>query len=109
MAPDSLTSKDVLESTNAEVRRVMIERIGPSNFMNQIEAKVIDIDDHNLNGKRCLMKGSEVAFLVCACPSTSRVYHMQVDPEVKTCEEADKWLAGHSEEVPLEYVQLGRT
>ncbi len=110
MTPDKLVAKEVMTEDNAEIRRIMIERMGPGKFLDDVGAKIIDVDNHHQNGMRSLMRAGagdgedEVAFLVCACPSTGRVYYMQVPPDSETCEAADTWLSGE-----LPGAQVGRT
>ena len=108
MSPETITPEQAMSEDNAEIRRIMIERMGTDRFLEGIGAKPVDMDDHEHNGLRSLMKAgdgdSAVAILVCSCPSTGRVYYMQVPAETKTCEEADVWLSGDAQGV-----QVGRT
>jgi hypothetical protein len=59
-----------------------------------VNAQVVDVDTHVHNGLRSLMRTNHGLYLVCACPSTGRVYHMEVDPQCQTCEGADTYLRG---------------
>jgi hypothetical protein len=108
MSPETITPEQAMTEENAEIRRIMIERMGTDRFLDGIGAKSVDMDDHEHNGLRSLMKAGEgdsaVAILVCSCPSTGRVYYMQVPAETKTCEAADVWLSGDAQGV-----QIGRT
>lgn len=82
------------QEQNAEVRRIMIERVGTGKYLEMCNAMPVDIDTHNHNGTRALMSTDTGRYLVCACPSTGRVYHMEVPPEVITCQQADEYLCG---------------
>jgi hypothetical protein len=109
-APETLTIEQIHGEQNAEVRRIMIERLGTRTFIERCNPDILDVDDDQHNGSRALMKvrikDAVFQYLVCACPSTGRVYHMEVPPEVTTCKSADDYLQG-----PLASVgrQVGRT
>lgn len=92
--PDTMTIEQVDGEQNAEVRRVMIERMGMRKYMTLADAKIVDTDVHDHNGMRALMRTRHGTYLTCACASTGRVYQMEVDGKCNTCEEADKYLRG---------------
>ena len=96
--PETLKSVDALAESNAEVRRVMIERIGFERFLADVNAHVLH-EDTDPGGPRQLLsvefEGDEP--LVCVsvrCPSTSRHYLIRVPPTVRTCHQAVAWTAG---------------
>lgn len=117
LAPETITAQEVSAEANAEVRRILLERMGPGKYLAEANATVLDVDLHEHNGTRALMlthvraldrnavqfiegRGEsrpmtllgEQCWLVCACPSTGRVYHMEVPPGTNTCAEADAYL-----------------
>ena len=104
--PEKITSKQVLAERNAELRRVMIERMGYLRFSEEVEAKELH-QDADPGGKRQLLKielgdGEEpLVGLVCRCPSTQRQYFLRVPPTMKTCHQAAAWMAGFDD--PLLY------
>lgn len=97
MSPFEISCDEIAQEENAEVRRILIERLGGNLFLERANAKQIDVDMHEHNGMRALFR-TEIrepqAWLVCACPSTARVYYMEVPPDTASCEAADRYLRG---------------
>jgi hypothetical protein len=96
--PERLTAKEVLEESNAELRRVMIERMGYLRFTQEAGAKVLD-QDQDAGGVRQLLSISlptdePLVGISCFCPSTQRQYFLRVPPKMKTCHQAAAWMAG---------------
>lgn len=94
--PESLSKRRLtrveLRELNAEQRRVAISVMGTKWLVDNASPKIIDVDDHPLNGQRALLEVEECCILVCGDPSTGRVYYMEVPPRTKTCQEADAYL-----------------
>lgn len=96
--PAQLTAKEALTERNAEVRRVMIERMGYLRFSQEAQAKLLD-QDQDGGGTRQLLsidldKDEPLVGLSCFCPSTGRQYFLRVPPNMKTCHQAAAWMAG---------------
>ncbi|MEM6471787.1 MAG: DUF6745 domain-containing protein, partial [Planctomycetota bacterium] len=96
--PEKITAEQVLGEKNAELRRVMIERMGYLRFSNEVGAKKLD-EDTDAGGKRQLLKidlGNDepLVGLSCRCPSTDRQYFLRVPPNMETCHQAAAWMAG---------------
>jgi len=109
--PETLKSTDVLAEGNAEVRRVMIERIGFERFLQESHARVLH-EDTDPGGPRQLLQvelqGDEP--LVCVsvrCPSTGRHYLIRVPPNMQTCHQAVAWTAGFDN--PDDYIPVVET
>lgn len=109
--PETLTVSQILAEPNAELRRVMIERIGFDRFLREAGAKVIH-QDTDPGGPRELLRvklqGDED--LVCVsvrCPSTGRHYLIRVPPNMKTCHQAVAWTAGFDD--PDDYQPVAET
>ncbi|MEM7015133.1 MAG: DUF6745 domain-containing protein [Verrucomicrobiota bacterium] len=99
--PESLTAKEALAETNAEIRRVMIERMGYLRFAQEAGAKVLD-EDTDPGGTRQLLKidldeDEPLVGLSCSCPSTQRQYLLRVPPSTNSCHDAAAWLAGYDD------------
>jgi hypothetical protein len=96
--PETISASEVLTERNAEVRRVMLERIGFERFLKLADAKVLHQDtDHG--GERRLLKVEipNDEALVCVsflCPSTNRQYVVRVPPTMTSCHAAVAWMAG---------------
>jgi hypothetical protein len=96
--PHELTAAEALAETNAERRRVLIERIGFAKFFAAAGAQVLD-RDRDAGGPRELvtvdLAGDEkIVCLSVSCPSTGRKYLLRVPPGTPTCSRAAAWLAG---------------
>jgi hypothetical protein len=96
--PEQLTAKEALAERNAEVRRVMIERMGYLRFAQEAKARVLDKDEDG-GGTRQLLaidlqEDEPLVGLSCCCPSTGRQYFLRVPPKMKTCHQAAAWMAG---------------
>lgn len=103
--PQTLDVREILDETNAERRRVMMERFGLDRFMSQADAQVLD-EDRDAGGPRRLLRielaGDEP--LVCVgviCPTTHRHFMLRVPPTTTTCRQAIAWTAGFDD--PDEY------
>ena len=49
--PETVNGKEILKERNAEVRRVMLERVGYEQFLRQVEAETLD-EDEDAGGPR---------------------------------------------------------
>lgn len=99
--PHTLEHTEILAERNAEVRRVMIERVGYERFLERADAKVLD-RDRDRGGERRLLRieieGDEP--LVCVsvqCPSTGHRFVLRVPPHMTTCHQAIAWTAGYDD------------
>lgn len=98
--PDSISVEHIRTETNAEVRRIMIERMGPERYLKEAGSKLIDMDCLKLVGSapRALVQDSlGDKWLIGTDGSTKRVYYMPVPSEVMTCREAHNAIAGCDE------------
>lgn len=100
--PESLTPEQILGQPNAELRRVMLERVGLDRVLEVARAEIVDID-RDAGGIRRLVRiplrdrvgrNRPRHYLHCRCPSTGRDYLLRVPPETQTCRQAAAWLAG---------------
>ncbi len=106
--PQSMTGQDILQLENAELRRVMIERIGYETFIEQVGGLVKDRDS-DPGGERQLVQvpfddDEPLVVLKVTCPSTGRIYVLRVPPYMRTCKQAAAWIAGFDN--PNEYQPL---
>ncbi|MEL6186517.1 MAG: DUF6745 domain-containing protein, partial [Myxococcota bacterium] len=96
--PSRLTAQEVLAESNAEIRRVMIERMGYLRFVEESRAKELDADTDPGGARRLLSVALEedepLVGLACQCPSTGHQYFLRVPPHVTSCHQAAAWLAG---------------
>jgi hypothetical protein len=98
---EELTSEEALAEKNAEVRRVIIERMGYLRFAAEAKAEILD-EDKDRAGQRQLLKinlqeDEPLVGLSCICPSTARQYFLRVPPTMKSCHQAAAWIAGYDD------------
>ncbi|WP_050024745.1 DUF6745 domain-containing protein [Verrucomicrobium sp. BvORR034] len=111
LEPETLTTEEILAERNAEVRRVMIERVGLERFLAESKAETLH-EDTDPGGARKLYRLPlpDDEDLVCVsvnCPSTGRHYLIRVPPAMKTCHQAVAWTAGFDN--PADYAPLVET
>ena len=93
-APDTITLAEIRAEENAEIKRLMIERWGWPRYLQESGARVVDSRRNDIEGTdECLMATDEATVLVCACPSTARIYSLEVPQETETCRQAQSWLS----------------
>ncbi len=103
--PKSIRVEKVLQESNTEKRRVLIERMGYDRFMTEAKAERLD-KDTDPGGERELLKvkltgDEDMVCLSCFCPSTQRHYFLRVPPATQTCHQAAAWMAGFDD--PAKY------
>ncbi len=96
--PETITTQEILEEVNTELRRVKLERMGYERFVQEAQAEVLD-QDQDPGGERKLLRIEipDDEPLVCVsvrCPSTGRLYVLRVPPTMETCQQAVAWIAG---------------
>jgi hypothetical protein len=99
--PETFSDDEVQSEANAEIQRVMIERMGAGEYLRKVGAKLIDMDSLTLEGSapRALMEDKNgQKWLVGTDGSTARVYTMSVPREARTCREAHRLIAGFPED-----------
>jgi hypothetical protein len=94
--PETQSLPQIRREQNAEVKRIRIERYGWDRYLAEVGATVIDRRRNDIEATReTLLRGPDSeTVLVCACPSTARIYALRVPPEIQTCQEAQAWLSG---------------
>ena len=94
--PDTITAQQILDERNAEVRRVMVERLGVDRFLIGANAQPIDRDDAGRALYSIPLPDDEPMVAVkVTCPTTEQVYFLRVPPTVKRCDEAVAWTFGY--------------
>jgi hypothetical protein len=95
MRPETQTLEQIKEETNEECRRIRIERFGWPRYLSEMKAEVVDNRVNQVEKvQETLLRIAEPAMvaLMCACPSTGRVYCIEVPPDTGSCAAAQKWL-----------------
>ena len=107
--PDWITIKHIETESNAEIRRVMIERYGQERFIDDAGATEIHRDDFGILFRKDLA-GDEPMIMVKVVNSTAepdgsfKDYFLRVPPTVKTAKEAVAW----SFDLPVDSYELAQ-
>ena len=98
LCPELQTITEIDGEENSEIKRIRIERFGWQRYLTETGATVLDFNRNDIDQTdEALMQAPDGArVLVCACPSTARVYSMRVPREIDTCRAAQSWLAGEN-------------
>jgi hypothetical protein len=95
LCPDAITLDEIETEQNQEIRRIMIERHGWQKYLKAANATVKDRRRNDIEGtSEALMATDKNTVLVCACPSTGRVYALEVPNTITTCAAAQEFLSG---------------
>lgn len=98
--PETISVEEILSEENAELRRVLLERVGMEWFIEHAGAEQLDADLAAGGPRRLLRICMAEETLVCVqvqCPSTANRYILRVPPETRTCRQAIAWTAGFSD------------
>jgi hypothetical protein len=100
--PDSVTAEDILNESNAEVRRCYQEKLGSERFgallgLVELDRKSDRFGNESVlfrTAKRDKLAGDFIYFAKVVCPSTGRSYFLCVPPGTKGVEDAVSWSFG---------------
>ena len=93
--PKTITVAKINAEQNQEIKRLMIEKRGWSWYLKAAKARTLDTRKNPVEGTvESLMTTNGERILVCACPSTGRVYSLEVPRDVSTCAAAQAYLSG---------------
>jgi hypothetical protein len=108
--PEDLHAATVLTERNAEVARVMLDRIGMERFIAETQPQELHRDVDGAEQPRRLLcidtpNDPDRRVVVCEvrCPSTGSRYLLRVPPHIRRCDEAIAWTYGLE---PSEYRPL---
>ena len=94
MEPELQTIEEIMSEKNMEIKRIRIDRFGWTNFIEETNAKIIDRVENDIQQtSEFLCSAADFTIFVGACPSTARVYAMEVPEKTKTCSEAKEYLS----------------
>jgi hypothetical protein len=94
--PEKLTVREILAELNVEIRRIMIERFGPSRFVEESGAEKIHEDDCGVLFRKELVNDEPLVMVkvlnTTPEPDGSRKsYFLRVPPTMRTAREAVAW------------------
>jgi hypothetical protein len=95
--PELLSGRDIMNTSNVQRRRMLLERIGVQRFLADVGGLIID-RDHDTGGERQLVRvpfddDEPLVAVLVRCPSTRGQYALRVPPHIRTCREAVAWIA----------------
>lgn len=98
LRPETQTLAEIQAEDNEERKRIRIERYSWQRYLTEIGAKVIHRRRNDIEAtQEALMSAGDMRVLVGACPSTARVYGLEVPANIETCEAAQSWLRNSGE------------
>jgi len=100
MRPETQTIQQIQKEPNEEIKRIRIERYGWIKFLNEINARMVDERENDIEGtKEFLLEGDsgregvKIRALMCICPSTGKEFVLEVPPTTETCQDAQSYLS----------------
>lgn len=93
MAPETQTLQQMENESDADRRSIRFERFGWARYVKEANLKPIDERTCDISGTKeqlyVTKDGQKIFLAVC---STGKLAQMPVHPDLKTCEETQKWL-----------------
>ncbi|GET41997.1 hypothetical protein MiSe_68110 [Microseira wollei NIES-4236] len=90
--PDRWRSEWLLTEENAELRRVLIQRIGDDRICQELEAIELDTWQEYTLLKIDNADIEPIYLLKMICPSTGRIHAWRVPPDMQSAREAITWV-----------------
>lgn len=91
--PQEWQAKWLLEEDNAELRRVLIQGIGYTRIIQQLQATELDFyQEYTLLKIDKNIDIEPIYLLKMTCPSTGFIHVLRVPPDVKSAREAIRWV-----------------
>ncbi len=83
----------LLKEDNAELRRILIERIGYSRICQELQATKLDSwQEYTLLKIDNQLDVEPIYLLKMTCPSTGHIHALRVPPDMKSAREAVRWV-----------------
>ncbi|MBD2490739.1 DUF6745 domain-containing protein [Aulosira sp. FACHB-615] len=91
--PEEWQPKWLLEEKNAELRRVLIQGIGYSRIIEQLQAVELDSwQEYTLLKINSDIDIEPISLLKMTCPSTQRIHVLRVPPDIKSAQDGISWI-----------------
>jgi internalin A len=90
--PDLWQAEWLLSESNAELRRVLIERIGYDRIYQQLQAVELDSWQEYRLLKIDNADVEPIYLLKMTCPSTGHIHALRVPPDMPSAKEAIRWV-----------------
>ena len=91
--PNQWQSKWLLEETNAELRRVLIQGIGYSRICHELQAIELDSwQEYTLLKIDSVIDIETIYLLKMTCPSTGYIHGLRVPPNINSARDAIRWV-----------------
>ena len=102
--PEEIDVYRVISEKNAQLRAVLIEKIGMNRIINELKGEILDedkINDFSLINIRLAQEDDQkfsgdktINLLKVKCPSTQAFYTLRVPPGIKDVYTARQWTFG---------------
>ncbi|MBD2486850.1 hypothetical protein H6G77_04645 [Aulosira sp. FACHB-615] len=93
LSPTQWSAKWLLEEKNAELRRVLIQGIGYSRIIEELQAVELDIwEEYTLFKINSDIDVEPIYLLKMTCPSTQRINVLRVPPDIQSAKDAICWV-----------------
>jgi hypothetical protein len=95
MSPETQTVEQIRGEQNEEVKRIRIDRFTWERYLKETKSKRIDRRKNEIEGtwESLYETPDGLKTLVCACPSTAKVFALEVESSVATCLDAQRYLS----------------
>jgi len=91
--PETQTIDQIRGEDNVEIKRLRIERYGWDKYLSAVGAREIDRRENAIEATReQLLRCDDMTILRAFCPSTGKIFAIEVDPIVENCAQAQNWL-----------------
>jgi hypothetical protein len=96
MRPETQTLAQLRDEPNAEIKRIRIARFGWERYLIDSDAELVHSRHNDVEAQEesLFRTGDGLMVLACRCPSTHKLFHMEVPAETTTCDDAQLFLSG---------------
>jgi Domain of unknown function (DUF6745) len=91
---ENITGKDIIDCQNAEIRRILIQRMGYEKLLEECEGEIIDESGTSQLIFIRTRRHEDISLVRIKDASTDRIYLLRVPPDVRSCLEAIAWTFG---------------
>lgn len=93
LSPTQWSAKWLIEEDNAELRRVLIQGIGYTRILEQLQAVELNSwQEYTLFKINSDIDVEAIYLLKMTCPSTQRIHVLRVPPDIQSAQDAICWV-----------------
>lgn len=96
MSPETQTLDDINFEQSEEIKSIRIERYGWDRYLSEADARLVHDRENPIEYTHEALYdiGLNFRVLVCVCPSTGKLFALEVPLEIESCEAAQSFLSG---------------